>query len=174
MKKNPKGLFLIVDDEPQIVDLIAEKLDLMGYKTVTANNGLEALAQVQAHDPDAILSDINMPQMSGLDFLYEIRKMGCETPFILLTAFANHENILRAMRIGVTDFIQKPFDFDILMSTLVNAVQLGLEIKKLSLELDRLLEKNQMTDEQRQSHKRLKLALMIMQRGSVPAGQKAG
>lgn len=124
MKNLNRGLVLLVDDEPEITAVVAEKLAAEGYRSVCASSGAEALALLDSTNPDAILTDIKMPGMSGLEMVQEIRKKGIELPCVILTAHFGSENMVSALRIGVTDFLEKPFKLNHLFQVLVRAVAL--------------------------------------------------
>jgi DNA-binding response OmpR family regulator len=116
---------LIVDDDPDIRELIAFKLRALGFTIEVAADGEEALAAAFAAPPDLILLDVMMPKMNGLDLTKELRaKSQTEaTPIILLTAKAQEADIARGFSLGATDYIVKPFS----PRDLVSRVQTVLE-----------------------------------------------
>lgn len=107
-------LILIVEDNAQIRSIIAQALILEGYETRQAENGLKGLAILKETTPDLILSDINMPQMDGLEFLRTVRKNPKWTriPFIFLTSHSSSEDIQRGRELGVEDYLTKPIQPD--------------------------------------------------------------
>jgi CheY-like chemotaxis protein len=174
MNNAKRGLILLVDDEPEITAVVAEKLAAEGYDSICAGSGAEALALLDTMDPDAILTDIKMPVMTGLEMVHEIRRQGIEIPCVILSAHAGGENMVTALRIGVTDFLEKPFRLDNLFQVLSRAVALGQDIKRASAELDLLCESSGISAENRQSFKRLQLARMIMRRDPTEPSRKTG
>ena len=103
----PKKI-LIVDDEPQIVEICRDYLKAAGYETVTANNGTQALSLARREKPDLIVLDLMMPEMDGLDVCREIRR-DSDVPIIMLTARVHETDKLIGLELGADDYITKPF-----------------------------------------------------------------
>ena len=100
---------LLVDDEPEILDVIAEFLELKGHAVETASNGKSGLDMVLGHnDFDLVFSDIGMPEMDGLALLEKIRSNEIDTPVILISGQGDVSNKIRALQLGALDFIVKP------------------------------------------------------------------
>jgi len=100
---------LLVDDEPEILDVIAEFLELKGHAVETASNGKSGLDMVLGHnDFDLVFSDIGMPEMDGLALLEKIRSNEIDTPVILISGQGDVSNTIRALQLGALDFIVKP------------------------------------------------------------------
>lgn len=116
------GEVLIVDDEPLIRRLYADLLASGGYHVRTAARGQEALEQIQA-PTDAILLDIMMPDMSGLDVLTQLRQMNCEIPVVILTAHPSTQNAITALRLGAFDFLVKGAKRDEILRVVGRAVE---------------------------------------------------
>src|SRR4051812_42080604 len=106
----PYGSILLVDDEKDITHVLTLILNKYVADIQVAHNGVDALKKIKNGSFDAVLSDIKMPQMSGLQLLAEVRALGIEVPFLILTGFGDKEKIREALRLGATDFIDKPFD----------------------------------------------------------------
>jgi two-component system, NtrC family, response regulator AtoC len=105
---------LVVDDEPQAVELLEEFLTAKGYAVVGASGGEEALRRLKEERPHLMLLDIRMPVMDGLEVLRRAREIDREVGIVMVTA-VNEESIGReALRIGAYDYITKPLDFDYL------------------------------------------------------------
>lgn len=111
--------FLVVDDEPDVVDLFKRRfrreLRRGDYALHFAGSGEEALATLtQGVEPAVvlILSDINMPGMSGLDLLKETKRLWPALPVAMITAYGDPDSRRRAIEAGATDFLTKPLDFD--------------------------------------------------------------
>ena len=110
MHKPPK--ILIVDDEPFNVDYLEQELDDLGYATVSAGDGQEALAQVAAESPDLILLDIMMPIMDGFQVLARLKgaPQWRDLPVIVISAMSDVKSTARGIELGAEDYLPKPFD----------------------------------------------------------------
>ena len=102
---------LVVDDDPDVCDLVAYKLEQSGFDVQRAHSGLEALGAVAAKQPDVVLLDIMMPGMSGLEVLERWRLEGstANLAVLLLTAKAQESDVERGFELGADDYIVKPF-----------------------------------------------------------------
>ena len=100
---------LIVDDEEAIRSSLAEYLAGDGFTTVTAATGEEALARLQKEPCDLVVTDLKMPNVSGLELLQALRRQHRDTPVIMMTAYGDVDAAVEAMRLGAYDFVQKPF-----------------------------------------------------------------
>src|SRR5438128_12480588 len=105
---------LIVDDDAALLQALPEALRLrMREVTVdTADSAAAALERIAARDYDAIVADIKMPGMDGLELLAEIRGRRPDTPILMITGHGEHALAIQALRGGACDFIQKPIDRD--------------------------------------------------------------
>lgn len=99
---------LIVDDKLNTVRLLADYLIELGFRTVTASNGREALYVARHEKPDLILLDIMMPEMDGLEFMRHFRKER-QTPVIMLTARVEETDKVVGLELGADDYVTKPF-----------------------------------------------------------------
>ena len=109
---------LVVDDEPEAVELLVEFLSSKGYEVLTATSGEEALRRVREDRPHLVLLDIRMPKMSGLEVLKRIREIDPEMGVIMVTA-VNEEDVGRqALELGAFDYIVKPLDLKYLERSL--------------------------------------------------------
>jgi two-component system, OmpR family, alkaline phosphatase synthesis response regulator PhoP len=105
--KMPKKI-LIVDDEPQIVEICSDYLRAAGYETVSANHGTQGLAVARREKPDLIVLDLMMPEMDGLEVTRTIRRES-DVPIIILTARVEETDKLIGLELGADDYITKPF-----------------------------------------------------------------
>ncbi len=103
---------LVVDDEEAMREVLRERLESFGFEVSTAADGGAAERRVAAFDPDAVLSDVVLPDTSGLDLLRMIRGAGRDRPVILITAHGTVELAVEAMKGGATDFLTKPVDYE--------------------------------------------------------------
>jgi CheY-like chemotaxis protein len=117
------GRILIVDDEPAILEMVAEYLSIQGFVVVTANSGLEALARLETEQPDAVLLDVRMPEIDGIETLRRI--MARDQSVRVLMVSANDDLLLakEAITLGAVDYLLKPIDFDYLSRILQQMTQ---------------------------------------------------
>src|SRR5271170_1894664 len=103
---------LVVDDEESIREFFEIMLKREGYEVFTAPNGKEALEALKRQPADLIISDIQMPEMSGMELLSKVREMDPEMVVIMITAFGSTETAVEAMKLGAYDYVLKPFKID--------------------------------------------------------------
>src|SRR5919204_1126054 len=132
---------LIIDDDVALLEALprALRLRLDGVEIDTVDNALDALAQIERTDYDAIVSDIKMPGMDGLAVLGEIRRLRPKTPTLLITGHGEHDLAVQALRGGAYDFVQKPIDRDYFVASLTRAVTMrqldrAVDAQKVALE----------------------------------------
>jgi len=106
----PRSRILIVDDDPDILELLSDRLQLMRFEVACAKDGQEALSLLRQEAPPLTLLDLQLPRLSGMDVLHAIRREGLETTVIVITALGTPERAVEAMRAGAYDFIPKPLD----------------------------------------------------------------
>ena len=116
---------LIVDDEERILNFLSTKLKALGYGVLTASNGLEALEQAQAQEPDLIVLDLIMPKMDGFETLKELRSFS-SVPVIILSAKGADVDKIKGLGLGADDYLQKPFNPDELVAR-IEAVRRRLQ-----------------------------------------------
>ena len=104
-----RGRILVVDDEAELCALLGEFLTSKGYRVTMATSGGEALMKVRQEDLDAVLLDVRIPDMSGLDVLREIRTMGKAMYVVVVTALEDETTRQEARRLGANDYVTKPF-----------------------------------------------------------------
>jgi CheY-like chemotaxis protein len=122
---------LIVDDEPAIRWVLAEALRGWDYETVEAETGAATLAALITERPAAALLDINLPDISGLDLLREIKRRSPQTAVIMITAETLYENAVAALRGDADNFIGKPINLEELRFALDKALKLKREGREL-------------------------------------------
>jgi two-component system, NtrC family, response regulator PilR len=105
---------LVVDDERSMRELLAIVLRREGYDVLLAENGKSAIATLEKEPVDILISDIKMPDMSGVDVLRAAKRIDQDILGIMITAFASTETAVEAMRLGACDYLSKPFDVDLL------------------------------------------------------------
>jgi DNA-binding response OmpR family regulator len=109
---------LVVDDEPDAVELLQEFLTTKGYEVVTASNGEEALRKVKEERPHLMLLDVRMPGMNGMEVLRRVREFDQEVGIIMVTAVNEEETGREALKLGAFDYIVKPLNFEYLERSL--------------------------------------------------------
>ncbi len=107
-----KERILLVDDEQSIIDVAKEYFAIKGYHVVTAANGREAVDILAAESVDCCFTDINMPEMDGLELAEHIRKMDNSLPVIIMTGFPSLDNTIQTLKNGVVDFLIKPVNLN--------------------------------------------------------------
>src|SRR4026209_1612981 len=103
---------LVADDQRSLRELLAIVLRREGYEVLLAENGKMALAGLTGGPVDLLISDIKMPDMSGVEVLRSAKQIDPALPAIMMTAFASTETAVEAMRLGACDYLVKPFDVD--------------------------------------------------------------
>jgi len=114
---------LIVDDEPNIIEVLKLSIQEEGMDVLTAGCGREALNILRKHEVDVVISDIRMPDISGVELLCEAEKVAPNAAFIMITAFSTPETVIEALRHGACDYITKPFRMDDLRGALRRALE---------------------------------------------------
>src|SRR2546423_15123645 len=116
---------LVVDDDPALLDALSEALHLRfeAITVTTCESAADALQHVHAEDYDAIISDIKMPGMDGLELLAKVKEIAGEIPTLLVTGHGQTDLAIQALRVGAFDLIQKPLDRDYLLAALKRAVE---------------------------------------------------
>jgi DNA-binding NtrC family response regulator len=101
---------LLVDDEKDFVEALAERMENRGMNVTSTTSAKDAIKKVEKESYDAIVLDLQMPEMDGLEALSEIKKIKPEMQIILLTGHATVEKGIEAMKLGAMDLIEKPAD----------------------------------------------------------------
>jgi len=125
---------LVIDDEKNYLVVLEDLLGDEGHEVLTASSGNEGLDIIRATPVDTVLTDIKMPGMSGIELFEEIRNIDPDLPVILMTAFAEVDQAVDAMKRGALDHIQKPFD----NKEIKKAVARGVEKRSLMKNIRRL------------------------------------
>lgn len=116
-----KPQILIVDDEEEFTETLAERLKMRDFDVVTASSGEEAVAEVQDYNFDVVILDVAMPGMSGNETLQEIKRLKPLTEVIMLTGHATVESAIEGLKFGSFDYLKKPCDTDELVEKLKRA-----------------------------------------------------
>jgi two-component system response regulator MprA len=109
---------LVVDDDQAVRDSLARSLHYNGYEIVTAEDGVDALAKLASIHPDAVIMDVMMPRLDGLETTRMLRQNGNDVPILVLTALDAVENRVDGLDAGADDYMVKPFALDELLARL--------------------------------------------------------
>jgi len=105
---------MVVDDEPEVRQLLGDFLLSRGYEVVLANDGLAAISQLDVNKPDLVLLDVAMPGMDGVETLRQISAIAPAVRVIMVTANTDISLTSKLLALGAVDYIPKPFDLDYL------------------------------------------------------------
>lgn len=139
---------LVVDDEPSVVDVFREFLAGEGYELGVATSGEEALRLIPEFRPDVILTDINLPGLSGLEVMRFAKGVDPEVAVIVVTGYASASTAIDALRQGAYDYVTKPFD----LADVQQIVERGIANRRLKAINRRLVEELRQKNEQLQRH----------------------
>jgi DNA-binding NtrC family response regulator len=131
-----KPRILIVDDDPGTLASLSRAFALEGWTALTASSGPRALERLEAESVDAILSDVVMPDMDGLEFLEKVRERDADVPVVVMSGQATVASAVKATRLGALDFVEKPVGLDRLLLTLRNALRVD-QLQRENRELTR-------------------------------------
>ena len=113
MADNSQNLkVLVVDDEPNIVELLTVSLKFQGFEVETTNSGAAAIELAHSWKPDAYILDVMMPEMDGFELLSKLRAEGLDAPVLFLTAKDAVEDRIHGLTIGADDYVTKPFSLE--------------------------------------------------------------
>ena len=101
---------LVVDDEEEIRKILSSILEKEGFQVITASDGEQAMKKISFDTPDAVLLDVRMPGISGMDVLSKIKAIDDNLPVVLITAYADTHQAVQAIKAGAYDYLAKPFD----------------------------------------------------------------
>lgn len=118
---------LVVEDDTVLRQALGDTLDLAGYQTCTVSSGEEALSELHKFMPDIIISDVHMDGIDGHDLLNNIHENHPQIPFLLMTAFGNVNDAVRAMRSGAIDYVEKPFPPEQLVSLVSRYISISYD-----------------------------------------------
>jgi GAF domain-containing protein/FixJ family two-component response regulator len=135
---------LIIDDSTQIRSFLSEMLFPLGYAVSTASDGKRGLDKALTERPDLILLDFNLPRLSGIEILEALQKDNYEVPVILMTAHGSESVAVQAFRLGVRDYIPKPFETE----QILEVIERALTESRLRRERDQLMRRLEQTNRQ--------------------------
>jgi DNA-binding NtrC family response regulator len=118
-----RGKLLVVDDDRAVLDFLAEALTELRYQVTPLSSPQRALEEIERHEYHALISDVQMPELRGIDLLSAVRQRQPDLPVILITAFGSIEMAIEAVRAGASDFVTKPFKIDVLALSIDRALR---------------------------------------------------
>jgi two-component system NtrC family response regulator len=121
--KEYKGSIVVVEDEENMCKILTKILNLDGYHVTTFINPIKALDYIKSYAPDIVITDIKMPELSGMDVLKRVKEANQNTGVIVITAYATIEGAIEAMKAGAFHYVTKPFKTDELLMTLQKAME---------------------------------------------------
>jgi two-component system response regulator FixJ len=124
------GVIHVVDDDPAMRDSLAFLLEEADLKARIYESPSALLAASASLEPGCVLTDVRMPEMTGLDLIRRLRAEGITHPVIVMTGHADVPLAIEAMRLGVSDFIEKPFDDELLVASIEAAMHAGVALKR--------------------------------------------
>lgn len=134
---------LVIDDDPSIRNMLAIVLKKNGYDATCTESGKSALEKLKKETFELIISDIKMPDITGIDLLKKIKTINPEIPVILITAFASANDAVEAMKLGAEDYVTKPFNLDELRIIIHRALY------KRNMEKENIQLKSRLTDKEK-------------------------
>lgn len=131
--ENGKPTIVIVDDEEMVLTSLSSLLNLeMDYNVLTFTAPKEAIEYIESNDIDLVVSDYLMPEMDGISFLTQVKRLRPEVPRIILTGYADKENAIKAINdVGLFQYIEKPWDNSDLLLIIRNGLEKQRLLKKL-------------------------------------------
>src|SRR5210317_181332 len=121
MMEKRKANVLLVDDEEQFLDALSQRLEARGLKVKAVTSGEDAVDQVEDHNFDAIIVDLAMPGIDGIETLKRIKEKRPDLEIIMLTGHATVKSGIEAMKLGADDFLEKPVDLSLLLEKIGKA-----------------------------------------------------
>ncbi len=125
---------LLVDDEEEFTKALAERMEARGLQVDTAGGGSEALERTRQHTYDAVVLDLFMPEMDGLETLKKLLDQNGALQVIMLTGHGSIEQGVKAVKLGAVDFLEKPADIGTLMKKIEEAQTTTLQLFEQNLD----------------------------------------
>ena len=154
MPENNNATVVLVDDEEMVLTSLQSLLSLETDHTVESfKNPADALAFIKENDIHLVVSDYLMPEMDGITFLGEVRKISPDVPRIILTGYADKENAIKAINeVGLFQYIEKPWDNDDLLIIIRNGLERSQLLRKLQQKISEI---DEAYDELQGMHKQI-------------------
>ncbi len=114
---------LIVDDDFQMRNALREAITSLGYRADLSDNGPSALEKIRQSSYSMVITDMKMPGMDGIEFIRQIRRIAGNIPVLVITGYGTVENAVLAMKSGATDYLMKPFSFEVLKRSIESLIE---------------------------------------------------
>jgi DNA-binding NtrC family response regulator len=118
---------LVVDDDNKQLEMLTSYLEQNGFGTIAAENGADAYQKIVKNKVDMIISDMRMPEMTGMEFYSIIRKEGFQQPILFITAFPDVRDAVNAMRDGAANYLEKPIDLNEMLDSVCKTLKTSLK-----------------------------------------------
>jgi len=151
MRDTKDGWILILDDDPLVTESVGALLkEESPWNVAVFNSPTEALKSLERRTFQVVVSDFLMPEMDGIGFLKEVRRLQPSASRILLTGYADKQNAIRSINeVGLYHYIEKPWENDSLLLILRNALERARMIEELDARMERLVERDKSLEELR-------------------------
>jgi FixJ family two-component response regulator len=136
---NQEGLIYIIDDELNLLSVLTDMISPYGFSIKQFSNGQEAATSIKKDRPDLIISDINMPNMDGIELLKYCNDNNIDSPIIFISGMLSKEIMLDCINHGAYGFIEKPFKEALIVSNTINAVKKAKEQRKMSKSINSVI-----------------------------------
>ena len=123
LEENSVTKILVIDDDPAVLSLVCSVLTNIGYDVCSARNGNRGIEKFKKENPTLVITDIHMPDISGIDVLRSIKKDSPTTQVLVFSGVGTMDDIIEALRFGACDFLTKPFNLKILIHTVNRCVE---------------------------------------------------
>ena len=130
---------LIIDDERSILELLSTVFTKEGYEVETSLSASKALDLIESQNFDLVISDIKLPEMSGMEILRKVKLKKPELPFVMITAYGSIKQAVEALKVGALDYVLKPFDVEELKIVVAHGLEKG-KLKQENIQLRKELE----------------------------------
>ena len=134
-RTDPLARILLIDDDASLLDALSIAFEDAGHEVLTAPDGARGLERVRADQPDAVVSDVNMPGLDGLSLCRRLREAGDAVPLVLLTSRDNEIDEALGLELGADDYVAKPFSTRVLLARI--SALLRRETRRQSKEAER-------------------------------------
>lgn len=114
---------LVIDDDQDILQLVSDILKKHGYNPIIASDGDQGLSLFSKEHPAIVLTDINMPGISGIEILKQVKKIAPTAQVIIFSGFGTTDNVIEALRLGASDYLAKPFNLNLLLHTVARCIE---------------------------------------------------
>lgn len=125
-------VLLVVDDESDILDVYEDLFATWVGRLIRVSKAQEAFEVIKSQPVDVIISDLKMPQMTGIELLEKVRELNKAIPFLLVTGFGDKAAAVSALRLGAFDFLDKPFEVEKMKTTVTAALEAALHLRLLN------------------------------------------